>query len=285
MPPARRTIGLASALTVVLGCVGLAIAFGRRTHPDVDAPPAGPSALVDTREHCDAIAASYRQALRGHQACSTDDDCMVEPRAKLVTGLDRCARFRRKDAPLADVDALEKVWLDRGCASSYLTCRQERAQCIHGTCAELPPDPLPRTYRRVWCQDSFSFFVPPDLIEEKVQGEDSVVGAFSNPKMHLSYDFGRYSNPLESENRDGGPIVDRMISRQEVTLSDAPAVLVTKEVFWTTRATPAFISGVHFPRVPVMGGGEGTRLTIMAICDDLADCARAEGIYRSIEFH
>jgi hypothetical protein len=294
MPPAGRTIRLASTVVLVLGSIGIAVAFHRRTPPTTTpAPPAKPSAVVDTRGHCDTIAARYRRALRPFQACNADDDCLAEPRAKFFSGLDRCARFRRKDATpetLADVDALEKAWLGRGCSSLYLTCREERAQCKQGICAELPPEPLPRTYRRVWSGNAFSFFVPPDLAEDNVEGEDSVVGAFTGPKMRLSYDYGRYSNPLESENDDGGPPMDRILSRKEVTLSGRPAVLVTMEEL-LMQPTPYFLSGVHFPKVPVafpslsLGGGDEAKLTMTATCDAPADCASAEGIFRSIEFH
>jgi hypothetical protein len=293
MPPAGRTIRLASTVVLVLGSIGVAVAFHRRTPPTTPAPPAKPSVVVDTREHCDTIAARYRGALLPLQACNADDDCLAEPRAKFFSGLDRCARFRRKGAApeaLADVDALEKAWLVRGCSSLYLTCREERVQCKQGACAELPPEPLPRTYRRVWSGNAFSFFVPPELAEESAQGEDSVVRAFKGPKMRLSYDHGQWSNPLESENDDGGPRMDRILSRKEVTLSGRPAVLVTMEVL-LMRPTPYFLSGVHFPRVPVavpslsLGGGDEAKLTMTATCDVLADCASAEGIFRSIELH
>ncbi|HEX7600790.1 MAG TPA: hypothetical protein VF316_04255 [Polyangiaceae bacterium] len=291
MPPGRRTLRIAAAVAGVLVGVGLAVVVARRTHSDAPAPPTTPSALVDTREHCDAIASRYRRALLAQQACQFDEDCEAESRGRFYSGLDRCARFRRKDATpesLAEADSIASAWLDRGCSSLFLTCRQERAQCKHGTCAELPPEPLPRTHRRVWCGNAFSFFVPPEVIEEKAEGDDSIVGAFAGPKMRLSYDFGRYSNSLASESVDGRAPVDEILSRKEVTLSGTPGVLVTMRVLSPQRAR--FLSGVHFPKVavsePYMSlGREDARLTMMATCDALADCAPAEGIFRSIEFH
>lgn len=287
-----RTIGVVAGALVLVG-VGITVAIARRGAPSAPSPSASPSAVVDTREHCDTIARRYRRALAGQQACQVDEDCMAEARGWYFAGLDRCARFRRRDATpasMAEADGLATAWLDRGCSSTVLTCREERAQCRQGVCAERPPEPLAPSYRRVWCHDSFSFFLPADMVAEKVAGEDSIVGAFAGPKMRLSYDYGQFSNPLESENEDGGPPMDRILSRKEVVVSGTPAVLVTMEVL-LMRPTPFFRSGVHFPRVAVsepslsLGGRADAKLTMEATCDVLADCEPAEGIFRSIELH
>jgi hypothetical protein len=215
------------------------------------------------------------------QTCTRDDDCMAERRAGVRSGLDGCARFRRADAKLGDVvEPLEGAWLDRGCAQQFMTCSApRRAQCKAGTCAELPPDPVPRTWGRVehvgFTGPRFSFFVPPELVREDVIGEDSEVGAFQGPRYSLSYDYGDYSPTLVAKTDEG----ETALHTESATIDGVSANLVAMR----TR-DGEILSGVHFPEAPSISRAK-PGLTLFARCKTEADCVEATTIARSIEFH
>jgi hypothetical protein len=45
----------------------------------------------------------------------------------------------------------------------------------------------------------FDISVPPDTIDQKLRGIDSVAGRFKGTGFELSYDYGRYSDPLDGK--------------------------------------------------------------------------------------
>jgi len=278
-----RDLVRAHALSLSLALGGAAIllvALGYASR-QVAAPPKPRGPVVDTEANCETVRARYVAELTRHRACTRDEECIAEQRGGVRSALDGCARFRRADAPLGDVvDPLEKAWLDRGCAQRFMTCSvPRRAQCAAGKCAELPPPPVPREWRRMehvsWTGPSFSFFVPPDLVREKVIGEDSEVGAFTGPRYELEYDYGDYSNTLLPDPGGG----DKGLHDEAVTIDGLRANLRTLRL-----ESGAILSGVYFEETPAAKPTK-PRLVLYARCKTAKDCEDAFTIARSLEFH
>jgi hypothetical protein len=273
--PYARSLSLALGGGVIL--VGALVAVSRR----VAEPPVHRGPLVDSQANCQAVATRYQASLLPFQTCTRDDECVAERRDGVRSGLDGCARFRRADARLGDaVDPLEHAWLDRGCAQLFMTCPgPRRAQCAAGKCAELPPEPVPRTWRREqhtgFTGPRFSFFVPPDLVRKDVIGEDSEVGAFEGPSFDLEYEYGDYSPSLIAKPDDE----EIQLRNEATTIAGVPARLVALR----TRSGD-IVSGAYFAELPSLSR-EKPALVIYARCKTEADCADGVNIARSLEFH
>jgi hypothetical protein len=247
-----------------------------------EAPPPKPGPVVQAQPSCETLRAQYLAALAPLQTCTRDDECVTDRRDGVRSGLEHCARFRRGDALLdAVVDPLERAWLGRGCAHAFMTCKPRRAQCNAGRCAELPPDPVPRTWRRAehasyMGEARFSFFVPPGFTKLKTASTDSEGGAWEGPSNELLYyEYGDYSPNLEPNVADG----ESTLSRQAVTISGAKANLIVTRI-----GERRVRSGIQFPEVPAINPGK-QRLTMWSECATLADCADIPIIVRSIELH
>lgn len=257
--------------------LGALIVVARRTA--VPPPARGP--VVDSQSNCETVRSRYRASITPFQVCTRDDECVAERRDGVRSGLDGCARFRRTDAKLGEsVDPLEQAWLDRGCAQLFMTCSApRRAQCAAGACTELPPEPVPRTWRRVehsgFTGPRFSFFVPPELVREKVMGEDSEVGAFEGPRYRLELEYGDYSPMLVARADDG-----------ETQLHDEPATIdgVAARLVAMRTSSGEILSGAYFAEVPSISR-EKPKLVIYARCKAEADCSDVGTIARSLEFH
>jgi hypothetical protein len=272
----RRVAILVTGLVVLSG-----VMFVRRcsnatsggAHVLATAPPAPPAAPLPPPPDCDALRASYRAALEPTDSCKTDDECIAERRDGVVSGLDGCMRFRRRDAELSELARFEQAWVRAGCAKTFITCGERRAQCLAGRCAERPPDGLPRSSRRVDANGKFSFVVPPDVVQKEAQGEDSYVGLFEGPRYTLTFDYGEYGTALDGEDV-------KVLRREKTIISGVEAMLIASR-----NRDGLVYSGVHFANIPAVGRGNGLRLTLWATCKKLDDCADVPIIARSIELH
>lgn len=133
-------------------------------------------------------------------------------------------------------------------------------------------------WKTVDAKGHFSFSVPADMEERAVQGTDSYVGEFHNNNIHLSFDYGWWSDPLEDTSR---PQYQEAI----VEIDGKRAKQVT---FFLPKPeeAPPFVAAVHFSDVgdgPDKGGGT-TRLTMFARCRSPADQETAKRIFSSIRF-
>jgi hypothetical protein len=289
-PPRRRSVsrGFAIAGLALAASLGVAALVGVWTHR-AKTPPRGPA--IGSAQQCETARTQYLRALAMQQTCVQDSDCISESRAGLYSGLDRCARFRRKDSSpndLGQLRHLEQSWLGLGCANKFLQCQEQRAQCKQGTCAELPPAGLPRTYVRTWSDDDFSFFLPPDAVDTHAQGDDSRVARYTSAKGTLAYDFGRYGNPLNPTG-DGSTQGTKLLSRIPFDLLGHPAFLSSMEHARGFGYGARYTMGVYVPAAqtsrPGLGGAETSSLSMTVTCDILPDCQSFEPVFRNVEFH
>jgi hypothetical protein len=109
---------------------------------------------------------------------------------------------------------------------------------------------------------AFFFRAPPDLIEKRVKGKDSFVGKYDNPALELSFDYGMYSDPLESEGYRDWKFRNTTIDGRRAKIG------------WSEDRM-----AVHFPKV------EGdNRLSMFANLKQPQAKEIAEIIFRSIDF-
>ena len=271
----------------LLFCGGLGVGLQRLRAPSAPpAAPAPPAPSVLTAEACGALEARYAALAEPLRSCNQDDECVAEPRGGQFFGLDGCVRFRRRDAALDALAPVEAEWMQGACVTSYVpSCLPRLAQCRGGRCVERPAEPIPRDWQRIDVQKIFSFFAPPDLVDEHAHGDDSLVGVYRGALGELSFDYGAFANPLEGEGMPGGwPEAHAKTRAQSVVISGANARLVTY------RGPKEVHAGVFFPHVPkpsapqLWSDGESTRLELDLSCT--SDCeATFLMIARSLEFY
>jgi len=126
--------------------------------------------------------------------------------------------------------------------------------------APAAPEKIPNDWKLFQASARFSFWGPPDLKEENVQGIDSYVGQFVSPKMILTFDYGMYSNPLN----------DPKYKREATTVDGKEAFLVQ----WDGGV------GLYVPRVTADGR---TRLQMSIACDK-ETAAQGLLLLKSIKF-
>jgi hypothetical protein len=126
-------------------------------------------------------------------------------------------------------------------------------------CEPSPPAPsVPSNWQTISADGKFTFKAPPDLKSEPVQGIDSFVGKYTSPTLEVTFDYGRYSDPM---NREG-------YTSRGITVDGKSARLVTK----------GDVVAIHFPKI----SGE-TKLT-MSVRLKNADATTAETVLQSIDF-
>jgi hypothetical protein len=121
----------------------------------------------------------------------------------------------------------------------------------------------------------FSFYVPPDVTPEPVQGIDSVVGAYNGNSIWLGTDYGRYSDSLETAEGGSG-----YIAHQERI--DGMKARVASFYFPEAGHPFKYAIGVYFPSV---SWWDHTRLTVFARCKTTNDYETAQMIFRTIKFN
>lgn len=128
--------------------------------------------------------------------------------------------------------------------------------------------------------DSFSFFAPSDLKNQKVRGIDSTVWKFRNREMTLDLDYGRYSNDLqfyadqpdyhtEWLRIDGKKAKIASWRMSDAYLADCP------------KKGRGYVAAVYFPD---LGGSGTTKLTFWASCIDSATRDSARKVFLSVRF-
>lgn len=121
----------------------------------------------------------------------------------------------------------------------------------------------------------FSLTAPGGTTFHPSQGLDSFVGAFTNQKFRIDFDYGLYSDPLT--NYSGQP--DYKI--QELQIDNRKARIISYSDPTNTQY-PYFI-GVHFYDLGKTMLGT-TKLTVFSRLKDKKDYPTLEKIYRSIKF-
>ncbi len=118
----------------------------------------------------------------------------------------------------------------------------------------------------------FFFQAPVTLKRTSFGGIDSCVGEYGGPGMSLSYDYGGYSDPLESYS-------DNADYKEEMTVIDGFQAKVISLRFTDGRELPHFIA-VHFPNV----AENSTKLTMVIDCAGATEMETGRKIIDSITF-
>lgn len=127
---------------------------------------------------------------------------------------------------------------------------------------------IPNDWQLVRIGHTFSFSLPPELAPDDVQVLDSLFGQFSHDACSLYYDFGRFSDPLNS-------YAERATYQEEaVTIDGHRAKMVTVTASDEDANLP-YVAAVHFDRLE-----DEHRLTMHLRCT--TEEARNE--YRNIFF-
>ena len=125
-------------------------------------------------------------------------------------------------------------------------------------CTTSTSHAVPENWQRIEAGKAFTFHAPPDLKPVEVQGIDSFVGQYESPTLTLSFDYGWYSDPMDSEE----------YVRSPTEIDGRQAFIARKEN----------VMGVYFPEV------EGNNKLNMYAELNGADSAMVEMIFRSIDF-
>lgn len=129
---------------------------------------------------------------------------------------------------------------------------------VFAGCARATAPTVPQDWQTIRVDNAFAFKAPPDLKPEPVQGIDSFVGKYTSPTLEVTFDYGRYSDAMNSEG----------YSSRGVTVDGKSARLVSKDD----------VVAIHFPKI----SGE-TKLT-MSVRLKSADAKTAETLLQSIDF-
>lgn len=135
-----------------------------------------------------------------------------------------------------------------------------------------PSEDIPSGWQRIDADGRFSFYLPPDMQPLETRGIDSLVQAFRGGGLHLLYDYGRFSDPL-----DYGEKAE--YKEETVKIGDKSARVVT---YYDLDSAHEFkyVAAIHFPDV----GAKQAKLTVFVNCKDPADQATAKRIFYSIRF-
>jgi hypothetical protein len=127
-----------------------------------------------------------------------------------------------------------------------------------GCDSSAPAPPVPPGWQAIDAAGAFTFKAPADLKPVPIQGIDSFVGHYVSPTLDVTFDYGRYSDPMKGEG----------YASRSVQVDGKSARLVTQ----------GDVVAIHFPKV----AGD-TRLT-MRVRLNGADAKTAETLLRSIHF-
>jgi hypothetical protein len=126
---------------------------------------------------------------------------------------------------------------------------------------------VPDNWISVEAKDAFSFRAPPDLVEHPVQGKDSFVGKYESPMFELSFDFGRYSDPLEREDYKSWKFRKTTIDGKGAKIGHSDSRMA-----------------IHFPQVIANTKLGDIKLSMFAKLKQPEAKETAETIFRSIDF-
>jgi hypothetical protein len=118
----------------------------------------------------------------------------------------------------------------------------------------------------------FTFFIPPDMEEQEIQGIDSFVGEYRSNRMRLRFDYGLYSDPL---NYSGESDYQELVT----TIGGERAKVVA---FVGGPSAPGFeyVAAVHFPD---LGDGRA-RLTLWVESASPEEQEEAKKVFHTISF-
>lgn len=117
----------------------------------------------------------------------------------------------------------------------------------------------------------FTFDIPADMVKTKVQGMDSHVDEYQSPNVRLGFDFGRYSDPLDYDERLPG------YAAVAIRVDGRRARIVT------FRQNDGWFTAIHFRDAGSIAT-ERMKLTMRASCSTDRELKVAKDIFTSIRF-
>lgn len=138
---------------------------------------------------------------------------------------------------------------------------------------------IPGGWRKVDVQGKFSFLIPPDMNSEPVQPEDSYVEVYRSASMRVSFDYGRYSDPLIF-------YADKPDYKKLFTEMAGKKVKFVTFVYPEAKYEFKYIAAVHFADVGVLEKENygKTKLTMRVSYNNPDELETAKLIFGTIEF-
>ena len=143
-------------------------------------------------------------------------------------------------------------------------------------------EPVPQDWKRIDANGKFTFFVPPDMEAEAVQGTDSYVGKYRGHGMQLYFDYGWWP----------GDLCDARYTEQKPQNTDVTTQIKGQRARLITFYEPHPKMDHQFPYVTVvcfadLGTAEMDQkitLTMWANGEGHAEQQIAAKIFQSIQF-
>ncbi len=228
----RALVIIVAAAVVAAGCSPERRSPDGETAPLAEGPSRSARGLPDAAR-CESLKQRYEQARSGSAVCERDDDCLLEPRGRFHTGLDGCFRLKNRRFDGAAADRIAQEWLDVGCADSFELCPPSLGSgaCRGGVCMERPPPPVAEDWSRVDVAETFSLFLPPEIIEvpfPRTCGNGPAVRVFRGPGLDIRVEYGHEPSdlPLTDDGKDE-PLPLRSVVRTKRRMGAYEATLLS----------------------------------------------------------
>ena len=269
IPAARAAL----AVSLLLGLVTGVAAASRREAPTPPAP--APVHMMASHfadaTRCAALKKEHAALVRGAGACVADTDCAAQLRGGAYFGLEGCHRYLNRHRSSGKIEAVEKAWLDEGCATSYEICPPpSAAMCRESQCVERPPPSVPETWHREDVPGGFFMYLPADVTGAATRTDDELAASYRGDGIHIVTDFAEQGPVLSEEAGKGTPV--KVGGRHARVWRSESEITLTFED--DTVCQPPRCS--HFV--------QGEKLTLHADCQGEAACDRAWLAFQSVRF-
>ena len=143
-------------------------------------------------------------------------------------------------------------------------------------------EPVPQDWKRIDANGQFTFFVPPDMEAEAVQGTDSYVGQYRSTSLRLYFDYGWWP----------GDLCDARYTEQKPQHTDVAAQIGGQRARLVTFYEPhpkmdhefPYVAAVCFDDLGTEEMDQKITLTMWANGTGRAEQQIAETIFRSLQF-
>lgn len=144
--------------------------------------------------------------------------------------------------------------------------------------ADSRPADIGRGWKRIDAGEAFLFWVPGEMEQQRATGIDSLVGDYRSTRMRITFDYGRYSNPLT--NYSSNPGCDE--ETKSISGKDARIVECKKA---KPDSSFSYLTAIHFAEVhEAAEGAESMKLTMEVEFNEEDERERARKILESIVF-
>ena len=143
--------------------------------------------------------------------------------------------------------------------------------------SETRPAEIARGWKRIDAGAAFSFWIPPEMEQQRATGIDSLVGEYRSTTMRITFDYGRYSNPLANYFSNPG-------CEDETTSISGKDGRIVECKRAKSDSDPSYLTAIHFSNVHEAAGEESIKLTMEVEFNQEGDQETARKILESIVF-